>query len=199
MCIAVFLWQAHPLYPLFLLRNRDEYPSRPTEPVAWWDNGEILGGRDGLAGGTWLACSRSGKIAFVTNVAEVGKVPEPKSRGDLPVRFLEAVRLRTNFEKFLEKHGSGELPAEEMADKLMTDATKADKTMLPGIYSVEFEHSLSSIFVEANTDQGRYGTRSISAVSVKTSGEVAFYEKYLEEESWIEHTASYVMEQTGTG
>ncbi|KAL3722828.1 hypothetical protein ACJRO7_035090 [Eucalyptus globulus] len=268
MCIAVFLWQAHPLYPFFLLHNRDEYRSRPTEPVAWWDNGEILGGRDGLAGGTWLACSRNGKIAFVTNVREVGNVAEPKSRGELPVRFLEskknpadfakevvmeahryngfnlilvdlssksmiyvtnrpkdgdvlvsevppgihvlstasldtpwpkAVRLRSNFEKFLEKHGGSELPPEEMANKLMTDTTKANKTKLSGIYSVDFEHSLSSIFVEANTEQGRYGTRSISAISVQISGEVAFYEKYLKEESWIEHTASYMVEQTGTG
>ncbi|KAI6700949.1 hypothetical protein NL676_015273 [Syzygium grande] len=268
MCIAVFLWQAHPLYPFFLLHNRDEYRSRPTEPVAWWDNGEILGGRDGLAGGTWLACSRNGKIAFVTNVREVGNVPEAKSRGDLPVRFLEskknptdfgeevvmeahqyngfnlilvdlssksmvyvsnrpkdnealvsevppgihvlstasldtpwpkAVRLRSNFEKILEKCGGGEFPAEDMAEELMTDTTKADKTTLPGIYSEEFEYSLSSIFVEANTEQGCYSTRSISAVSVTTSGEVTFYEKYLEEESWKEHTSSYVMEQTGTG
>ena len=28
MCIAVFLWRAHPLYPLILLLNRDEYHSR---------------------------------------------------------------------------------------------------------------------------------------------------------------------------
>lgn len=28
MCIAVFLWQAHPLYPFLLLLNRDEYHSR---------------------------------------------------------------------------------------------------------------------------------------------------------------------------
>ncbi|KAL3722829.1 hypothetical protein ACJRO7_035091 [Eucalyptus globulus] len=272
MCIAVFLWLAHPLYPFFLLHNRDEYRSRPTEPVAWWDNGEILGGRDGLAGGTWLACSRNGKIAFITNVTEVGNVPEPKSRGELPIRFLEskknpmefaeevvmearqyngfnlilvdlscksmiyvtnrpkddqalvsevppgihvlatasldtpwpkAVRLRTNFEKFLEKHGGGELLAKEMADTLMTDATKADKTTLPGIYSIEFEYPLSSIFVEVNTERdffsGPYSTRSMSVVSAKTSGEVAFYEKYLEEESWIEHMESYMVEHTGTG
>lgn len=28
MCIAVFIWQAHPLYPFFLLLNRDEYHTR---------------------------------------------------------------------------------------------------------------------------------------------------------------------------
>lgn len=63
--------------------------------------------------------------------------------------------MRSNFEKILEKCGGGEFPAEEMAKELMTDMTKADKTTLPGIYSEEFEYSLSSIFVEANTEQVR--------------------------------------------
>ncbi|KAL0011619.1 hypothetical protein SO802_006727 [Lithocarpus litseifolius] len=31
---------------------------RPTRKLEWWDGGEILGGRDELAGGAWLACSR---------------------------------------------------------------------------------------------------------------------------------------------
>jgi len=64
--------------------------------------------------------------------------------------------LRSNFEKLLEKYGTGELPAEDLANKLMTDTTKADKTTLPGIYSVEFEYSLSSIFVETNTKEVRF-------------------------------------------
>lgn len=61
----------------------------PTEPLAWWEGGEILGGRDGLAGGTWLACSKDGRLAFLTNVREVRLVPQAKSRGDLPIRFLK--------------------------------------------------------------------------------------------------------------
>lgn len=57
--------------------------------MGWWDGGEILGGRDELAGGTWLACSRKGRVAFLTNVLELHTLPEAKSRGDLPVLFLE--------------------------------------------------------------------------------------------------------------
>lgn len=57
--------------------------------MGWWEGGEIVGGRDGLAGGTWLACSRAGRVAFLTNVRELESVPEAKSRGDLSVRFLE--------------------------------------------------------------------------------------------------------------
>lgn len=65
---------------------------RPTKPLAWWDGGDhisILGGRDGLAGGTWLACTRDGRVAFLTNVRELQSLSQPKSRGHLPVRFLQ--------------------------------------------------------------------------------------------------------------
>lgn len=64
---------------------------RPTEALAWWDGngGQVLGGRDALAGGTWLACSRKGKMAFITNVREVQKIPQAKTRGDLPIQFLQ--------------------------------------------------------------------------------------------------------------
>ncbi|KAK6939081.1 Transport and Golgi organization protein 2 [Dillenia turbinata] len=107
MCIAIFMWQAHPLYPLLMLQNRDEYHNRqpissdsvcwvssitPTRQVSWWENGEILGGRDEVAGGTWLACSRDGRVALVTNVLELHTFPKAKSRGDLPVRFLEGIK-----------------------------------------------------------------------------------------------------------
>lgn len=62
---------------------------RPTKAVEWWEGGDILGGRDELAGGTWLACSRGGRVAFLTNVLEIDFFPDAKSRGDLPVLFLK--------------------------------------------------------------------------------------------------------------
>jgi uncharacterized protein with NRDE domain len=49
----------------------------------------ILGGRDELGGGTWLGCTRDGKLAFLTNVREPGTLVGAKSRGELPVRFLQ--------------------------------------------------------------------------------------------------------------
>lgn len=57
--------------------------------MEWWEEIEILGGRDEIAGGTWLACSREGRVAFLTNVLELHTLNEAKSRGDLPVLFLE--------------------------------------------------------------------------------------------------------------
>ncbi|ERN17209.1 hypothetical protein AMTR_s00044p00163450 [Amborella trichopoda] len=90
MCIAAWAWRAHPLYPLILFFNRDEYLNRPTEAVSWWEEPEILGGKDGIGGGTWLACSKDGRFAFLTNVLEVDQLPLAKTRGQLPVRFLQS-------------------------------------------------------------------------------------------------------------
>ncbi|KAF8406713.1 hypothetical protein HHK36_008805 [Tetracentron sinense] len=308
MCIAVFVWLNHPLYPFLLLHNRDEYHNRPTKAISWWEDCEILGGRDGLAGGTWLACTREGRLAFVTNVRELNPSPEAKSRGDLPVRFLEsrkspmefaeevekeahqyngfnliltdlcsktmvyvcnrpkgepisiqvvspgihvlsnakldspwfkarkysillnfneklkstkgytdykptvvffikpvgkinisssngAERLGQNFKALLDKCGEGEVPMKEMIEELMKDTVKADKSMLPQIYPPEWEFNSSSIFVEIDTPSGWYGTRSTAALSVRTSGEVSFYERYLEKEMWKEHTVNYQIDK----
>ncbi|PIN23323.1 hypothetical protein CDL12_03957 [Handroanthus impetiginosus] len=106
MCIAVFMWQSHPLYPFLLLLNRDEYHNRATKPVGWWEGGEIIGGKDKVAGGTWLACSKQGKVAFVTNVLELHTLPEAKSRGDLPIRFLESIKGPKAFAEELVKEAN---------------------------------------------------------------------------------------------
>ncbi|CAI0382124.1 unnamed protein product [Linum tenue] len=106
MCIAAFLWQAHPLYPLLLLQNRDEYHNRPTAAVEWWAEYEgigILGGRDVVAGGTWMACSRDGRVAFLTNVLELHSIPKAKSRGELPVLFLLSSKSPREFAEGLAK------------------------------------------------------------------------------------------------
>ncbi|XP_008235966.1 PREDICTED: transport and Golgi organization protein 2 homolog [Prunus mume] len=265
MCIAVFEWQNHPIYPLLLLFNRDEFKSRPTKPLAWWEGGKILGGRDGLAGGTWLACNRDGKVAFITNVREVEKLAQAKSRGDLPVRFLEGKksamefaeevaeeagqyngfnliladlcskamvyvtnrpkedksfvtevspgihvlsnakldspwpkvqRLGDSFKELLREHGGdNDLPMKEMVEKLMMNTIKDDEeSLLPHVYPPELEYHLSSIFVEKAPQLGHYGTRSTSALCVKTSGEVIYHERYLENELWKEGTVTYHMD-----
>ncbi|RLM73858.1 hypothetical protein C2845_PM15G18670 [Panicum miliaceum] len=93
MCIAAWAWECHPAHRLLLLFNRDEYLYRPTQPAQWWaageDSKEILGGRDELGGGTWMGCTRDGKLAFLTNVREPDSIIGAKTRGQLPVRFLQ--------------------------------------------------------------------------------------------------------------
>jgi len=104
MCLLAVAWRAHPRYPLLILGNRDERHERPTAAAAWWvDAPHVLGGRDLAAGGSWLAVSRSGRFAAVTN--HPGRRPaagRDLSRGQLVAgfvagqqpsgRFLDAVR-----------------------------------------------------------------------------------------------------------
>uniref|UniRef100_J3M0F5 Uncharacterized protein n=2 Tax=Oryza brachyantha TaxID=4533 RepID=J3M0F5_ORYBR len=108
MCIAAWAWQSQPEHHLLLLFNRDEYHSRPTRPAGWWAPGEaegkeILGGRDELGGGTWLGCTRDGKLAFLTNVREPSTLVGAKSRGELAVRFLQGNQCPLEYAKEIAK------------------------------------------------------------------------------------------------
>lgn len=221
-----------------------------------------MGGRDVTAGGTWLASSREGRVAFVTNVRELNSISDAKSRGDLPVRFLQsnktamefaeeiekeadeyngfnlilvdllsmnmvyvtnrlkgeksyvttvspgvhvlsnasldtpwpkAKRLENGFKNLLDEYGEGEIPITEMIDKLMRNTVKDDISLLPGIYGPDFEYQLSSVFVVS--PKGDYGTRSTTALAVKKSGEVFFYERHLENDLWKEITETYMIQK----
>lgn len=91
MCLIVFSWQPETETPLILVANRDEFYSRPTETVHFWkDKPHILGGRDLEAGGSWLALSRNGRFAAVTNYRQLPFQPGQKSRGELVTDFLDS-------------------------------------------------------------------------------------------------------------
>jgi uncharacterized protein with NRDE domain len=69
------------------------YNFRPTTPADWWGEGpiKVLGGRDLVGGGTWLGCTKDGKLAFLTNVLEPVSDHTARTRGDLPVRYLQVI------------------------------------------------------------------------------------------------------------
>lgn len=82
-------WRVHPRWPLVLAANRDEFHSRPAQPMHWWDDGHTLAGRDLQAGGTWLGLSRAGRIGLLTNVREPGRHQDGlPSRGSLVPAWL---------------------------------------------------------------------------------------------------------------
>lgn len=95
MCIALIAHDAHPVHSLIIAANRDEFHARPTLPLAWWPEaaGDILAGRDLIAGGTWMGVHRSGRVALLTNFRD-GKPRDPKarSRGELVVTALVSQR-----------------------------------------------------------------------------------------------------------
>ncbi len=87
MCLIALAWRAHPRYRLVLATNRDEFHARPTLPLAAWEDAPaIVGGRDALHGGGWLAL-RGRRLAAVTNVR---RLPEQagRSRGELVADFV---------------------------------------------------------------------------------------------------------------
>jgi len=81
MCLALLALDAHSLYSVVIVANRDEYHARPTAPAAWWDEG-WLAGRDLRAGGTWLGVTRRGRFALLTNIRDpASNDPAAPSRG----------------------------------------------------------------------------------------------------------------------
>jgi uncharacterized protein with NRDE domain len=90
MCLIAFAWRASSRYRLLLAANRDEFHDRPALPAHWWDDvPTVYGGRDLNAGGTWLAISRHGKLAAVTNYRErPDRGPGERSRGELGASFV---------------------------------------------------------------------------------------------------------------
>jgi uncharacterized protein with NRDE domain len=91
MCVIAFHWRPAGPMPLLVAANRDEFYERPSAPLAWWEGGRILAGRDLRAGGTWLGVTLEGRFAAITNYRDPRRSRTgAMSRGQLPVRFLEA-------------------------------------------------------------------------------------------------------------
>ncbi|MGE8656505.1 MAG: NRDE family protein [Achromobacter sp.] len=90
MCLAVLALHTVPGIPVLIAANRDEFHARPTLPAAQWiDAAHVYGGRDALAGGTWMGATTGGRYALVTNFREPGRVlAGAPSRGALVEDFL---------------------------------------------------------------------------------------------------------------
>lgn len=95
MCTIILAWQVFDDAPVVLAANRDELVTRPSDPPLLLQPAPPLwGGRDRLAGGTWLAVDPAGRLAAVTNRHPGGR-PVPRdparaSRGQLPTGVLTA-------------------------------------------------------------------------------------------------------------
>jgi uncharacterized protein with NRDE domain len=92
MCVVAVALGGHARWRLLLAGNRDEHHARASAPLArWTDAPHVLGGRDLVAGGSWLGVSELGRLAVVTNV-NTGTPPDPghASRGALVTHLLTA-------------------------------------------------------------------------------------------------------------
>jgi uncharacterized protein with NRDE domain len=89
---TLLVWKnRHPQYPIIVAANRDEFEGRPaSDPLRLSEHPLVVGGRDEVAGGTWLAVSERGLLVALTNRREAGRHdPVKRSRGLL---VLECAR-----------------------------------------------------------------------------------------------------------
>lgn len=91
MCLLIALHHVVPGLPLVLAANRDELLARPAVAMTTLADGppRLRGGRDALAGGTWLAVSDDGVVVGLTNQPGT-RNPARRSRGELPLLLASA-------------------------------------------------------------------------------------------------------------
>jgi uncharacterized protein with NRDE domain len=97
MCTAIVGYDPGARVPLFLAGVRDELADRAWQPPGrhWPGHPGLIGGRDELAGGTWLALDpASPRVACVLNgVGRPAPEERRRSRGELPLLVAETGAL----------------------------------------------------------------------------------------------------------
>lgn len=93
MCTIIISNHHYKEFPLVIAANRDEDLSRPSEPVQILANEPhlIIGGKDKLKGGTWLAVNKNSLFIALTNQGTKNKNLE--SRGALVMDALKCKSL----------------------------------------------------------------------------------------------------------
>jgi uncharacterized protein with NRDE domain len=100
MCLALIAINQHPLYPLIIISNRDEFYQRATIAAHYWpDYPQIYAGKDLEAGGTWLGVNQQQHFALLTNYRDPSAHSDSlKSRGLLVKNYLT-----TNTSQYMEQ------------------------------------------------------------------------------------------------
>jgi uncharacterized protein with NRDE domain len=96
-CTVGLILKQHPDYPLIVAANRDESADRASVGPLRWSDAPIpfVGGRDEVAGGTWMGLSDAGVMVALTNLW-VGdfRRRRPLSRGTVVADLLAAADLQ---------------------------------------------------------------------------------------------------------
>lgn len=129
MCLIALAHRATERFPLVLAANRDEDHERPSIAADFWsDHPEVLGGRDAVLGGTWLAINRHARFAAVTNLR--GAVRRSKSRGFLVSDFVTRGELPADVSEYAGFH----LIAGEAGGEVAYVTPEQQSVLAPGVY-----------------------------------------------------------------
>lgn len=102
MCTVLLRLRPGAAWPLLVAAVRDEFLDRPWDPPAayWPSRPSLVGGRDRVGGGTWLAVDSAGAgVAAVLNGTPLPASPDRPSRGSLPLDALDGT-LPASFEDY---------------------------------------------------------------------------------------------------
>jgi uncharacterized protein with NRDE domain len=141
MCLILIAFRTDDDYPLLVAGNRDEFHARPTQKADWWpDDGDVLGGRDLQAGGTWLAVHRSGKIAAVTNYRDAAPSKRGKrSRGHLVSEYLQGDLSPTEYLETIDGNdfaGFNLLVSDGQTLAYQSNRSEISGELPPGVYGL---------------------------------------------------------------
>jgi uncharacterized protein with NRDE domain len=102
MCLLIIAWQRDEEYALTLAANRDERYDRPTQPftVLREEYPRTLGGKDLVAGGTWLA-------GLTNTPSPEGPDPSKRSRGEVPMLLTAYDSAEKGVEAFVDQAQPG--------------------------------------------------------------------------------------------
>lgn len=129
MCLIALAHRATERFPLILAANRDEDYDRASHDAHFWpDFPDVLGGRDGVLGGTWLAITRQARFAAVTNLH--GAVRRTRSRGFLVSDYVTRGVLPTETAEYSGFH----LIAGEAGGEAVYVTPDERRSLAPGVY-----------------------------------------------------------------
>jgi uncharacterized protein with NRDE domain len=211
MCLILVAWKVHERYSLVVAANRDEFHARPAARAAFWeDQPEILGGRDLQAGGTWMAITRAGRFAAVTNFRGGTEPAATESRGALVTRYLQGTEVPALAGRASAYSGFNLLAADGDDLWWLSNRDGGPRRLAPGWYGLgnllldspdvqahmeRFRRSpvsvepLFEVLAAARIQDTRYGTRCSSVLSM--GDEVCFSERAFAADGTEQETLRY--------
>jgi len=163
MCLVLIAWQQHDYWPLVAAGNRDEFHQRPTKELHFWpDKPGVAAGRDLQAAGTWLAISRAGRFATVTNFHDA-EAPHGKlrSRGHLVTGFVEGQQPSLDYLSEIEGAeyaGFNLLVSDGETLAWLSNRAPAPEVLPPGVYG------LSNALLDSPWHKVRIGKAALNSL-----------------------------------